>query len=650
MAGDVVTHLAQVTLEVGLEQAVLLARHQVLERVEHRRLDRLHVGVVGEHQRQFLLEHQGAAGHGGDDGPAFTRIAGEHRDVGPLQDPEHAHQRLRLPSRTRADRGDDSDILRALDDGLEFVQGVLEARAQRGTPAGTPAVDEVDHAAARRRLRGEHHLDAVVVQHTEDLRGGAGEVFQLRHVDGEEGQPLQRGDRLDVLADGIAGDDGAGLLRREGRQDADGDILGDGRADGARVEHLRPEVRQLLRLVERDGRHDAGIGDLPRVGREDAGNIGPDLHFVGIDRGAGEGGGVVGAAAPEGGRLTVGGKPDEAGHDDGEPLLDERQDSAGGGGTGFIAQRAGRAEAVVGGNHRVGPDVGGRGAARAEGGGHHHAHRLLAGGDDAVREAIAELSGGSHLVERCVQAGVEVGENRRRAIALGRNGNAGEDAGMLRTDLRRGDSGGGAITLRGQPGGFEQQVRDATGGGDDGDARRRLRLDDGRGIRNLLEGANRGAAELEYDHRLLLARCVARAAGCAGLSGKKEAGATSAAPACRVVLVVRGLARYTRPSITTGRRRIVVSIPVVEIERPVVVVVMVESASLSTNTIIAAGHVCDKAIRRISRQSRAQGSARVRRSSDREGRCRQARHRAQGWRRRRRACAARPGGVARGRR
>ena len=49
MAGDVVADLAERLLEVPLQQPVLVAQHEILERIEHRVGDRLHVGVVREH-------------------------------------------------------------------------------------------------------------------------------------------------------------------------------------------------------------------------------------------------------------------------------------------------------------------------------------------------------------------------------------------------------------------------------------------------------------------------------------------------------------------------------------------------------------------------------------------------------------------------
>ena len=116
---------------------------------------------------------------------------------------------------------------------------------------------------------------------------------------------------------GLAGDERARFVRGEGGEDADRDVEGDGRADRARVEHLGAEVGQLLGLVVADLGDDAGVGDLARVGGEDAGHVGPDLDLVGVERGAEEGGAVVGAAAAERGRRAVRGAADEAGDDDG---------------------------------------------------------------------------------------------------------------------------------------------------------------------------------------------------------------------------------------------------------------------------------------------------------------------------------------------
>ena len=51
MARDVIAHLAERRAEVLPQQAVPVAQHQVLEWIEHGVGDRLHVRIVGEHER-----------------------------------------------------------------------------------------------------------------------------------------------------------------------------------------------------------------------------------------------------------------------------------------------------------------------------------------------------------------------------------------------------------------------------------------------------------------------------------------------------------------------------------------------------------------------------------------------------------------------
>src|SRR5262245_39195212 len=63
------------------------------------------------------------------------------------------------------------------------------------------------------------------------------------------------------------------------------------------VEHLGAEVRQLARLGEREPGHRPRLGDDPRIGREQAAGVGPDLDLLGAERGADHGCAVVRAAA-----------------------------------------------------------------------------------------------------------------------------------------------------------------------------------------------------------------------------------------------------------------------------------------------------------------------------------------------------------------
>src|SRR5690554_4715537 len=60
VAGYVVGDLAQLTAEVRAQQSVLVARDEVLEGVEQGVAYREDFLVLGEHQGELLLEHQGA--------------------------------------------------------------------------------------------------------------------------------------------------------------------------------------------------------------------------------------------------------------------------------------------------------------------------------------------------------------------------------------------------------------------------------------------------------------------------------------------------------------------------------------------------------------------------------------------------------------
>ena len=66
-----------------------------------------------------------------------------------------------------------------------------------------------------------------------------------------------------------------------------------------------PGGRHLEHLLERDVRQLAGVRDDPRVGAEDAGDVGVDLADVGAERGGERDRGGVGAAAAERGHVAV---------------------------------------------------------------------------------------------------------------------------------------------------------------------------------------------------------------------------------------------------------------------------------------------------------------------------------------------------------
>ena len=199
-------------------------------------------------------------------------------------------------------------------------------------------------------------------------------------------------------------------------QDPDRDVLGDGGQNGARVQDLRAEIRQLRGFLERQPRHDVRRGDDARVGCHHAVDVGPDLNLAGVERGAEYGGRVVGPATaerrghagrrgsdvPAGDRHVAGG--------------DERLEVRGHGGSGLFHRRQRTAEGVVGDQHasRIDPD--GRKA------------RHLAGRfDDTAAQELAEgghrIAGARRRVFQSadrVQQVAELGQVSRDAHSQGR--------------------------------------------------------------------------------------------------------------------------------------------------------------------------------------------------------------------------------------
>jgi hypothetical protein len=71
------------------------------------------------------------------------------------------------------------------------------------------------------------------------------------------------------------------------------------------MNHLGAEVSELHGLAVRHLVDDLGFRDLPRIATHDAVDVGPDMHFVGIEQRAEDGRGIVAAVAPQRGRQAV---------------------------------------------------------------------------------------------------------------------------------------------------------------------------------------------------------------------------------------------------------------------------------------------------------------------------------------------------------
>src|SRR5215213_4004043 len=256
------------------------------------------------------------------------------------------------------------------------------------------------------------------MQRAEDGSRRRRKILQFRDIDCQQQQVVECGDSFDALLRGISCDECPWFIGQESGEDAHRNAERDGRTDGARVENLGAEMRQLLRLVIGDTGYDAHVGHLPRVRGKDAGNVRPDLDLPGVEGGAQEGRAVVRTSSPKRGRRAVRGAADEPGEDDSltsvqmrPHLLVRKLASEGTVGPGVAVP-------VIGSDNAISPDVDRWYAAGAKDRGKENAHRLLAGGDNAVRIARAELPGTVDVGERVVEGGMELIERGDRGGAF----------------------------------------------------------------------------------------------------------------------------------------------------------------------------------------------------------------------------------------
>ena len=209
-------------------------------------------------------------------------------------------------------------------------------RAHRGLAVGARQRErDVGEAGGGRRDVLHDHVDV-------DLGGGerledAGRLADLvGHADdGDLGLAAVVGDAGDdrllhlfVSCLAVRDDPGAFLLG-EGGAHVDRHVVAAGVLDAPQVQDLRARGRHLEHLLGGDPVELAGGRDDPRVGGEDAVDVGVDLADVGAERrGERDGRGVGGAAAERGDVLGVLRDALEAGDDRDRAVLDGRLDPA----------------------------------------------------------------------------------------------------------------------------------------------------------------------------------------------------------------------------------------------------------------------------------------------------------------------------------
>ena len=264
---------------------------------------------------------------GGDDAGDLDRRGGDHLDVDPFvaEDLEDLGGDAGVRAHAGADDRDLADLLVGAD--LERDVAERGDRVVRGRQVG--AVDgegEVGQLVAADRLVLDDHVDVDVGlgERGEDAAGDAGLVADAgqRHAGLLVG--VGHGGYERLLHGLVLGDDeGTGAVL-EAAAAVDADAVVAGVLDRAQLQHLGPGGRHLEHLLEGDDRQLAGVGDDPRVGAEDAGDVGVDLADAGVERGGeGDGGGVGAAAAERGDVAALGRDPLEAGDED-DPVLLER--------------------------------------------------------------------------------------------------------------------------------------------------------------------------------------------------------------------------------------------------------------------------------------------------------------------------------------
>ncbi|MCW0465391.1 hypothetical protein NB705_002464 [Xanthomonas sacchari] len=240
-------------------------------------------------------------------------------DLGAAQRLEQPRGHAGLPGHAVADRGQHADAggqLHALH--LAHHQFVGERGEHR--VARTFGLVLAHHAADGmfgRPLRDHHHRHPRVAQCGEHALGGAGHADQAGAFEVEHGQVRAQGQPLDRAAGGAAGGDaGARVLGLEGVADDDRQAALDRRRHGLRMHHLGAEIGQFAGFVVAERFQLHRFGHDPRVRREHAVDVGPDVQLGGVEQRGEDRAGVVAAVAAEGGDAAGAVAGDEAGDHD----------------------------------------------------------------------------------------------------------------------------------------------------------------------------------------------------------------------------------------------------------------------------------------------------------------------------------------------
>ncbi len=273
--------------------------------------------------------------------------------------------------------------------GVVIFQRGLEHIKDDGQRTGSAAGgDDEAEKRAGGGLGGDHDLGGAAGGIAEDAVDEGGDLGEGAVVVRGEAEAVNHGDGLGcavVVAGVCLVDEGALLLRLEHVLDAQRDFRVTQGADHAWMQDTRPEVGHFADFFVGEHRDDTGVVHVAGVGGHHAVHVGPEPDLVGPGADADDGGGVVGAAAPECGELAVWGGPDVAGNH-GDDVAVQHGEEVGGD---LLATGGhvwdGVAEGVVGSNEGVGVDGDGADGVLAD-----------EGGDNTGGEALPDAG---HAVE-----------------------------------------------------------------------------------------------------------------------------------------------------------------------------------------------------------------------------------------------------------
>ena len=186
------------------------------------------------------------------------------------------------------------------------------------------------HRAADRMLGttlgDQDHRHALLAQRAEQAVRRAGHADHAGALEVDQGDVLDCRDALDrELGVRPRADQRRGVLGREGVADPDRDLPAHGRRHGLRMDDLGAEVRQLHRLAVGQRVDHLGIGHAPRIGRQHAVDVGPDVDRRGIEQRAEDRRGEVAAIAAERGLHAAAIGSDEAGDHQGSVVVGRDQ-------------------------------------------------------------------------------------------------------------------------------------------------------------------------------------------------------------------------------------------------------------------------------------------------------------------------------------